>query len=116
MAQASLKTFDDTDILAFCDEEIATRLFPVLIAHRQEYGVYRLDVPLVPGRADYRITSRALVGKLRSLHLVTASGAVEPLIEKNAGDAEILDATTQGSPGIFFLEANSVVLRPVPNS
>lgn len=115
IAKASLKTFSNEDALAFGDEELVTRLYPQIMQVRQEYAVYRLDIPLVMGRPDYRIPSRAIAGKLRSLHLVAPSGHVLPLIRKEPGEAEVLDDTTQGVPGFFFLESHSIHLRPVPN-
>lgn len=59
--------FSDEDILALADEELATRLLPMLTELRNEYLVRKEEVPLVGTQSVYSIPYRAIGRTLRSV-------------------------------------------------
>lgn len=110
------KTFSNADILALCDEEVQTRIAPYLVKGREEFLVFSQDVPVVAGDNRYRIPARALGGKLRDVEYVNAQGDVVriPRLEPDSESVNAPGYSGSGYPRAFYMEANSVVLLPVP--
>lgn len=101
---ASQIRLSDTDILALADEEIQTKLLPMLTELRNEYLVKVEDHSLVAGQTVYPIPYRAIGRTLRSV-----------VIEKPGQTPDTLpyiqpeDAYSASQVG-FFLRADKVVL------
>lgn len=101
---ASQIRLQDTDILALADEEIQTKLLPMLTELRNEYLVKVEDTALVAGQTVYPIPYRAVGRTLRSV-----------VIERTGLDPDTLpyiqpeDAPSYPQLG-FFLRGDKVVL------
>ena len=64
---ASQNTFQDTDILAFANEELAIAMVPAIMSFHEEYFVTFDVVPIIGGTSRYQIPERAIGMKLRGV-------------------------------------------------
>lgn len=60
-------TFQAEDFLAFADEELLLGIVPAIMSLHEDYFLYEINVPLVNGKSEYEIPSRAAGNKLRDL-------------------------------------------------
>lgn len=60
-------TFQAEDFLAFADEELLLGIVPNIMSLHEDYFLFEIDVPLVDGKTEYEIPSRAAGNKLRDL-------------------------------------------------
>ncbi len=112
----------DLDLLAKADEELRTGLLPTMLAVREEFYTWppsddaSYDLPLVPGRVEYPIPSRAIGGKLRDVVLVDSSISPPRLISLDEFRPEDLPgrSRTPGKPYAFLLRGNTVAVVPAP--
>lgn len=116
MANASSRTFTDAQLLTLADEEIAGNLLSLLTKYREEYGVFVQDVNVVAGKQRYRLPSRSWMGKLRDIKWVDESGK-EWFLARLEPDMAINNQNDQAQyPTGYYIESNSLVLRPAPNA
>ena len=108
------KRFTDQDLLEFADEEIESKILPVISAMRQEFLVYRETQALVANQASYPIPYRAMGRVVKDVVLVqgTTTRRQLPLISPS----EAYGYSATGTPAAFYLENDSVVLVPTPTS
>lgn len=106
----------DTDILAHADKEIQCRIVPLVMSVREEFCVRSKDTALVSGQSAYRIPSRAIGAKLRDVLLAFSDGTTRNLARLSPEEAQNYSPTSSPYPAGFYLEQNSVVLVPTPNS
>jgi hypothetical protein len=110
----SQNTFDDEDILAFANKEMAIAIVPDLMTVHEEYFVTKLIVPLEDNKSRYLIPERAVGMKLRDLFLVDAQGNLGEMTRINPDDKSYFGQSTMASNNLyrFYLENNEVVLSP----
>ena len=60
-------TFSADDFLAFADEELLLGVVPGIMSVHEDYFLFEINVPLVAGKTEYEIPSRAAGNKLRDL-------------------------------------------------
>lgn len=111
---ATLGTLD-ADILAHADNEMASRLVPLVTSVNEEFYVQTTDVPIVSGRAAYRVPDRSAGGKLRDVtYLLGVSRLNLARIEPEQLTAFIVNPV--GMPVAFYMEAGTVNLVPTPGA
>lgn len=93
----------DADVLALADEEIQTKLLPMLTELRNEYLVLSESTALTAGRTEYPIPYRAIGRTLRDV-TIERSGGVDTLPYVQPEDSR------QGSTLGFYLRADKLVL------
>jgi hypothetical protein len=105
----------DADVLAHANDELQSRLVPLVMATNEEYFTFTVDVPLVGGQAIYRVPDRCAGSKLRELTLLVGATIIDlPRIEP-----ERLSQLVNGASGVpagFVMEAGGVRLVPTPTS
>lgn len=104
----------DSDILEHANNEMATRLAPLVMSVNEEFYVQTIDVTLTSGVSAYRLPNRNAGAKLRDVTLVRGNtvlnlARIEP--------ERLTDWTTTaaGVPQGFYLEAGTVNLVPAPS-
>lgn len=108
----------DADILAHADKMMATRLVPALVQAREEWFVRTQDYALTAGLAEYRLPSRAIAGRLRSVQLVISGATINLARIEPSRIAEfgLVATQTQGTPWAYYLRGANIVLCPPPAS
>jgi hypothetical protein len=105
----------DADVLAHANDELQSRLVPLLMSINEEYFVATTDVPLVAGQAIYRVPDRNAASKLREVTLIVGNVVIDlPRIEPERLKMFVAGAT--GVPAGFVLEAGGIRLIPTPTS
>jgi hypothetical protein len=109
---------EDTDFLAFANEELVSVILPMLTAIRQEYLIAKKPVDLVDGTPNYRIPYRALGRTIRDIIFVDSSGNRNPLPQIPPEEAHVYQRTSTdtGTPRAFYLENDHIILVPTPNN
>jgi hypothetical protein len=98
------------DFLALINEQLQSKLVPMLMKVREEYFGADFDYTIVAGQSTYRIPQRAIGGKLRDVQYVTSSYASSlPRIDES-------EITSSSSLRGFAIAGNSVLLSPTPQS
>lgn len=110
-------TFDEDDILAFANEEMAISQVPSILQYHEEYLVATEDFPLESNRSTYPIPSRAIGMKLRDLFWRDNAVPVGNLYEMtrvNSDDRATWQGTVSFNNGLskFYVQGNDVVLVP----
>lgn len=103
----------DSDILQHANDEMQSRLVPLVESVNEEFYVTTTDVALVSGQAAYRLPNRNSGSKLRDLKLVIG-GVQQPLVRIEPEKVSAWVSTATGFPQAFYLEAGAVVLVPTP--
>lgn len=105
----------DADVLAHANDELQSRLVPLVMSASEEYFTATVDVPLVGGQAVYRVPDRCAGSKLRELTLLVGATIIDlPRIEPERLSQLINGAA--GVPAGFVMEAGGVRLVPTPTS
>lgn len=103
----------DSDLLAHADNEMASRMVPLVTSVNEEFYVQTLDVPLVAGQSAYRLPNRSAGGKLRDVTYLLGSSVLNlARIEPEQLTQFVVSAS--GTPSAFYMEAGTVNLVPAP--
>lgn len=106
--------YESSTILTLASDEQKTRVVPALLEARGGYLLHNRDVPLVAGRASYRLPPRAIrEGKVR---LVDSAGKPVQPFERIAAQLADDVQPTQGRPRFWLPENNAIRLLPAPTS
>lgn len=100
-------TFTDAEILSIADEAMQEVIVPAIMSVREEFYVIPWDQPIVGGSAvsgtAYRVPSRAVGSKVRTVSLVDADGKETHLTRLDPNDLEF-------APAGFYVQGGYVVL------
>lgn len=107
-------TFTDTELLAMADEEIKTVITPMIMALKEDYFVDYTDITVAANTQRYDIPHRSIGLKIREVHYIESNGTVKNLPRRDVN--QYLSTTATGVPEAFSLEANQIVLWPIPAS
>jgi hypothetical protein len=103
----------DADLLAIGNEELQAWLVPLLLASKSRHLIRRYTVSTTASTAAYRIPSRAILGTVAEVEIVTSSGAVRNLAQRDLSEKEDLPSTN-GTPDSFYVEGQYLYLVPTP--
>lgn len=116
----SQQTFTNDDFLQLADEELDTKIIPMMFGLRQEYYVTFQDYPLVQGQLRYEMPERAIGNNLRDLVFsnsvpITDNSTLISVdrIEPDQLWARNVDAISYDMK--FYLQDNFVYLIKSPN-
>jgi hypothetical protein len=62
-------TFSEQDFIDFINEEMDLGMVPLIMSTHEEYFIQTQETQLVANQDEYRIPERAIVGKLRDVHI-----------------------------------------------
>lgn len=105
----------NSDLLAYADQEMASRLVPMILSVNEEFYVQTVDIPLVAGQSAYRMPNRNAGARLREVQY--AQGAV--LTNLTRLEPEMLDrftTTPVGTPMGFYMDAGALNVVPTPST
>lgn len=111
--------FTDADILAMADEEISSRIVPLIKGLRQDYFLYSSTTSITSGQASYQIPFRAIGGAITDLRYSRDTAVENPVSLALIDASEAHDyspAPNTGDPVAFYFKADKVVLVPTPTS
>lgn len=116
---ANQSTFQESDIIAFLNEEMFISQVPSVLQFHQEFFVYSIDVPLVSNKTRYPIPNRAIGMKLRDIFYLDTNYNLYPMTRVNPEDKAWWqrDFDTGRQPYPYYLENNDIVLTAtnIPN-
>lgn len=104
----------DTDILEHANNEMATRLVPLVTSVNEEFYVQTVDIACVSAQAAYRMPNRSAGAKLRDVTYLQGS-SVQRLSRIEPERLAQFTATPYGTPVGFYLEAGTINLVPAPS-
>lgn len=112
---ASQVTFTDTDILAFGDNIISSRIVPMIESVNQEFFVTIHEEDLVAGQSEYKIPYRAVGRALRELKLKDTNENIRNIALVSIEDAQTFYMSTLTTK--FYFKGDKIRLVPdVPSS
>lgn len=106
-------TFQDSDILAFANEEMQIGLVPSVLQLHEEFFTAPYDIPLSPNQSAYPIPGRPIGQKLRNLFYKDTDGNLKEMariLPENLVYYQLRTAINY--PNTFFLSDNNIVLVP----
>lgn len=113
----SQETFTDADFLEMATEEVNLGLMPFIMKAHEEYLVYYVDVPLVAGKRNYPIPSRAQGNKLRDIFLVDNNNRLFEMFRYNLDEQSDFDSWVNSSDSRgFYLLNNEINLTSAPTT
>lgn len=114
-------TFSNTDFFALLDEEIRSKLVPLVTKNIEEYWVRTYDHNLTANQASYLIPTRAVAAGLRDVQIVNSANQESRVpLERLAPEDLYTSFTGNHNVAVqkngFYLQNNSVVVYPTPTS
>lgn len=104
----SQNTFQTADFLALADEEIRSKLVPLVLKHMEEFYVTYKDYSLVVNQNIYAIPYRAIAMSLRDVLLLSSTNA-----DTRVGLERLSPEDLYLKTG-FYIQGNSIILYPTP--
>lgn len=108
------RTFSETDILAFANEEMMISQVPDIMMYHEEYFVFSENTLLLPNQERYSIPERAMGQKLRDIYYVDTNDNLFEMTRINPDDKAYWqrESATINLMQKYYLEGNDVVLAP----
>lgn len=120
MVPTSQDTFTNADFLEFADEELQTRILPMLLSVREEFLVTTEDIPVVDGIDKYEIPDRSVGRNLRDVlfspdSTITASSRIYSLARLEPEQIPWQQNSSRSALDfLFYMMDDFVVLHPQP--
>lgn len=114
MFPISQNTFTEKEILAFANEELFISQVPAILEFHEEYFVFTLEVPIVPGQQRYPIPTRAIGMKLRDVKWKDTNNNLFDMSRVNPEEKAFyqLNIGTSETISKYYIEGNDLVLLP----
>lgn len=107
--------FTDAKLLTAASLELRDVIAPLMVEVQTERLVYLSDTTATAGQAEYRMPTRALAARVKSVGWKGPSDTAFTALAQLSADAYYLQGTTEGTPTGFFLRDYAIVLVPTPN-
>ena len=108
------------EILALCDEEIQTNLFPALMTVRDDYATTVVYQTFTAGVNAYRLPFEANSDTITDVELLSLSGQtptnLRQLRRVTIGELAPWVATTGNTPQVYAIVGGNLEIRPAPTS
>jgi hypothetical protein len=109
----SQQTFQDSDLIAFANEEMSINLVPEIQRVREDMFLRKKSVTMTASKYRYLTPERAIGNAVKSIMLMSGENGLElPRVDVS----KIAGSNQSGSPLSFFLEDNYISLYPTPSS
>lgn len=114
MLPSNQLTFQDSDILAFANEELTIGIIPSMMSLHEEYYVYEGDsIPLIARQTSYSIPYRAIGMKLRDLFYKDTNGTLQEMTRISADDRAYFQSSfIENRYVAYYVRGDEVVLTP----
>lgn len=114
----SQTTFQNSDFLALADEEIRSKMAPLILRNLEEHWVRTYDHNITANQASYLIPTRAVAASLRDVQVVNSNNDQDRrgLDRLSPDDLYGHLGTRSVQKSGFYLQGNSVYLYPTPTS
>lgn len=107
------QTFQESDFLAFANEELDLGIIPHVLSFHEEYFVYTQLVEIEPNKNRYEIPSRAVGNKLRDLSYQDSGGNIFEMTRIKIDDLpSYQNNAINNSFNMFYVEGTDIVLIP----
>ena len=117
----SQSTFQTADFLRFADEEIRSKILPLVLKNLEDYYIWKSDTLVVPTQSSYLIPTRAVGAKLRDVELVLVADDQTRVPLERLNREDLLASYTGAGTGCFirrkqgfYFDGNKVVIYPNP--
>lgn len=111
-------TFSSADFYALIDEEIESKLIPLILRNLEEYYVADFFYNVTAGVSSYDIPTRAIAGKLRDVQIVSSTDPTGIFPLERLDVTDLFSTTNSSSVMIqksgFYLKGNAVIRYPTP--
>ncbi len=101
-------------ILMFANEEIDSKVVPLISSLNQDYFVEIEEEAAVSGESEYSIPYRSIGRTLRDLKISDSSGSVRDVTKMALEDAHL--NKWESLPLSFYFRSDKIVIIPTPNS
>lgn len=109
--------FTSARLLAAASLELRDAIAPLLVETQTERSVYLSDMAVTAGVAEYRLPSRALGARFKSVGWKQTGNTEYTRLRHLSADSYYLQSDTrEAQPYGFFLRDNVLVLIPTPNT
>jgi len=109
----SQKKFQNSDFLAFLNEELGLTVVGELVALNEDYFITTKDTALVASTSRYAIPVTAIGWKLDSIGHVDSNGSYRKLDKITRSQRDMYDTSESGtSPWAYYVEGNNIVTVP----
>ena len=113
----SQNTYEDEDLLSFCNEELILNQVPSVMQFHEEFFVHTEDEALVTNQLKYQVPDRAIGRKLRDIQYVDTNGNEYELTQINLDDrSHFVDTYSSGTLNKFYFQGDEIVLIANPSS
>lgn len=108
--------FTDADILSFADEEIQTRLVPMITSLREEYFIKIVYIPMVQNQRDYQIPYRAVGRTVRDVKWYDGNVKSGMMFITPNDEQYYTNVNVGGRPSAFYFIEDKIAVCPAPNA
>lgn len=108
----SQSTFEDTDFLAFANEEMDIGLVPSVLQYHEEYFVYEAEAPLTASTSRYAIPERAIGTKIRTVHYQDSNDNLYEMSRISPDDVAFYQQSSGNYYSHYYIQNNHIVLTP----
>lgn len=117
----SQSTFGTSDFLRFADEELRSKLLPLVLKNLEDFYVTKYDYTVTDNQSSYLIPTRAVAAKLRDIELVLIADQQTRVPLERLNREDLLASYTGAGTGRFirrkqgvYIDNNKIVLYPDP--
>lgn len=114
-APTSQYTFETADFIRIANEELSQKLVPDIFGKREDFFLTFKDVDLTSGVDRVTIPKRAIGNTFKSLWYVE-DGVIKYQLKLATEEEYESYSGSTGTPQMFIIEGDEVVLLPTPNS
>lgn len=108
----SQSLFEDSDFLAFANEEMDIGLVPSVLQYHEEYFVYEAEAPLTASTSRYAIPERAIGTKIRTVHYQDSNDNLFEMTRISPDDVAFYQHSSGNHYSHYYIQNNHIVLTP----
>jgi hypothetical protein len=113
MIPTTQNTFQNSDFLAFADEEMNLGMVPSITSAHEDYFLYTIEIPMATNQILYEIPYRAIGNKIREVSLRDPNGNIFEMTRIGVGDLPFYNGpATYTRVYAYYLEGNNIHLVP----
>lgn len=109
-------TFEAQDFLDFATEELRLGLVPIIMGLHEDYFLTEVDIPVVVGKKEYEIPSRAMGNKLKDVQFKLRDGGFSEMTRIGIGDRfDDFQSRMESELRRYYVKNNKIVLLEEPS-
>lgn len=111
----SQQTFQDSDLIAFANEEMGINLIPEIQKVREDLFLKSIQIPVVAGKYRYPMPERSIGNAVKSVVIVTGDNNSYELPRIDVSKS-INGGLITGRADSFYIEDSYIALNPTPST